>query len=174
MNPFNQAVETAKKDGLGGGDYLKIKDGDNRIRVLSESIRHDSEYNGRKNVKFVTWVLDRVDGKVKPYFMPFTILEHLANLGDDPDWAFDTVPMPYDINIKAENAGSKEVKYSVICSPKMVPLTADEEKALAERGSIADYVKKLNEKDTKQPAASSAQATSTANPDDVNVDDIPF
>lgn len=166
---FNQTIEQAKKDyGLGKGEYLKIQEGDNRIRILSQSMPHESEYKGTKNVKFVTWVLDRKDGVVKPYFMPLTILEQIAGLQLDPDWEFDNVPMPYDINIKAINAGTKEVKYSVIASPNKTELTADEEKAFDEKPRIEEFVQKLAEKENK---GNQSQPNSD---EGIDIDDIPF
>jgi hypothetical protein len=49
------------------------------------------------------------------------------NLQLDPDYVFEEVPMPYNINIQTENAGKKEAKYTVIPSPKRIPLTEEEQ-----------------------------------------------
>lgn len=171
---FNQTIEVAKKEyGLGSGEYFKIQENDNRIRVLSQALPHESEYQGKKSVKFVAWVIDRKDGVIKPYFMPLKIVRALAALQDDPEWTFDSVPMPYDINIKAKNAGELNVEYTVIGSPNKTPLTAEEEKALAERDSIETFVQKLAEKEGKKQA-SQPQSEVTTEDEAIDVSDIPY
>lgn len=86
-------------------------------------------------VKFLCHVLDYSDpilnnGQVIGYQIklaqfPLTVFLALRDLQNDPDWAFDELPMPYDITINAEGAGKKEVKYSVIASPKMEPVSQE-------------------------------------------------
>lgn len=170
---FNQTVKQAEKEyGLGAGEYFKVKDGDNRIRILSQAVAHQSDYKGKKSVKFVAWVIDRRDGNVKPYFMPVTITRTLASFQDDPDWAFESVPMPYDINIKASNAGTTEVKYDVVPSPKQTAISSEEFAALEDKLPIEEFVKKLAEKENQntpqsEPVESNEQL-------EINVEDIPF
>lgn len=52
----------------------------------------------------------------------YGITKALQDLQDDPEWAFDSFPMPYNIKIKAVGAGKKEVEYTVIASPKHTPI----------------------------------------------------
>jgi len=61
--------------------------------------------------------------------------------------------MPYDVNVKATNAGKMEVDYNVQASPTKAELTAAEIAAARERGSIVDYVKGLKEQDGSRPVA---------------------
>jgi hypothetical protein len=145
-------VEAEKN--LGGGDYFKPQNGNNIIRVLSEGVYHESTFKGNDGVikttkKFVMFVIDRKDGKVKPYFAPYTIYKKIANLEADPFYKFEGMPMPYDINVKVENAGTLNAEYDVIASPNRAELTGEEIAAAREKGSIADYVKGLSEKDGK-------------------------
>ena len=100
-----------------GGDYFKVKNGNNVVRVLTEGVYHEGEYQGKKTFKFVMFVVDRLDGKVKPYFAPYTVYKAIASLEEDPFYAFKGMPMPYDVNIKVENAGTKDVEYNVQASP---------------------------------------------------------
>jgi hypothetical protein len=153
---FNATIKQAEKDyGLGKGEYFKVQEGDNKIRVLSACIPHQSEYKGTATFRFVAWIIDRRDGKVKLYFMPTTIMNAIGSLQLDSDYAFDEVPMPYDINIRAKNAGTKEVEYTVIPSPNRVPLTEAETIDFNSKPSIDEVVEKLAENQKSQPGVAS-------------------
>lgn len=147
--PFN-ASETMKKAeqeyGFGKGEYFKVQEGVNKLRLLSPCVGHQGEYQGKPNFKFVAWVLDRRDGKIKPYFMPPTILDGIGALQMSEDYGFEEVPMPYDINIQAKNAGKLEVEYNVIPSPHRAPLTPEEQAELDKKIPIDEFVEKLKEK----------------------------
>lgn len=101
-------------------DWFKFKEGANTFRVLTEPVMMfekfgqgicytDCGYQG--SPKLLTWILDRADGKIKLAKIPFSKGEELLNLENDADYGFTGFPMPYDITISAENAGTKEVKY---------------------------------------------------------------
>src|SRR4051812_17107043 len=135
---FSETMEQAKRDyGLGSGDSFKVKEGDNVIRVLSPCVPHQSEFTGKDGVKkttfkFVAWIIDRRDNLVKLYFMPTTIMNAIGDLQTSRYYSFDEVPMPYDIIIKATNAGKLEVEYSVLPVPEKIALTGAEQKAFEE------------------------------------------
>src|ERR1035441_6368936 len=99
---------------VGGSDYFKVANGNNIIRVLSEGVYHESTYTDKKTgkvsitKKFVMFVIDRKDtsddhktGKVKPYFAPYTVYKDIASLEEDPFYAFQGMPMPYDVDRKS-------------------------------------------------------------------------
>jgi hypothetical protein len=136
---------------LSSGDYLKIKEGDNRIRLMSRCLPHDGEYKGKRNFKWLCYVLDRVDGRIKPFFMPHTIYKKIEALQTNDDYAFSSVPMPYDLTINAKGAGTKEVEYSLIPARRETPLTAHEQSALLEMKPLGELQAALKEKDAKQP-----------------------
>ncbi len=183
MSMLENLKKVEAEKNLGGGDYFKVQNGNNIIRVCTEGVYHESEFKGKDGKvtttkKFVMFIIDRKDGKVKPYFAPYTIYKAIASLEQDPFYKFEGMPMPYDINVKVENAGTLNAEYSIQADPNKKSLTADETKALAEKGSILDYVVSLNEnKDEAKltPAEIVAKASGGKFvPDDVNVDDIPF
>lgn len=179
MTKFNISNAIAKADkefGLESGAYLKIKEGNNKIRLLSETVGYESYYKGNRNVKFICWVLDYVDGKVKLYFMPFKILKSIEALQiATDDYRFDEVPMPYDITINATNAGTKEVNYSVLPARANSPIEKQVLDDLNGKASIADVIIKLKENDAtnpdKQPPTSSRLKAELDN--EVGYDDIP-
>lgn len=136
--------EAESKGVLGSGDYLKLQEGDNKIRLMSECLEHPGEYQGKPTFKWLCYVLDRRDGRVKPFFMPHTIYKQIEALQLDPEYAFDEVPMPYDITIKAKNAGKIEVEYSVIAARSNTALTPVEVKAFGEVKPIRELQAALN------------------------------
>jgi hypothetical protein len=90
--------------------------------------------------------LDRLDGAVKPYFMPNTVFEQIEALQVNPDYAFDEVPMLFDVTLNATGAGKKEVVYTIVPARNNVPLTEKEISTVSDAGSIRDLQKALNAK----------------------------
>lgn len=148
---FGAALKKAEEAGLVGGDYLKLKEGDNRLRLMSECIPHAGEYQGKKNFKWLCYVLDRRDGKVKPMFMPHTIYKQIVALQQNPDYEFVDVPMPYDLTVNAKGAGTKDVVYTLMPARKNTELTGAEMKLLDEQKPLKDLQKALKEKQGKTP-----------------------
>jgi hypothetical protein len=165
---FARARKEAEAAGmLGSGDYFKLKEGKNRFRLMSECLAHPGEYKGAKNFKWLCYVLDRLDGKVKPFFMAHTIYKQIEALQTDDDYAFNDVPMPYDVTVNAKGAGTKEVEYAVIPSPARKALIIEEQEALDDMQPLAELQKKLRE---KAPAPSQPRNDVP----DLTDDDVPF
>lgn len=165
---FSAKREQAEKQfNLGKGEYFKPKEGANKVRLVSEALEHPGEYNGKPTFKWLCQVIDFEDGKVKPYFMPHTVYKQLESLQLDPDYEFSEVPMPYSINIQTKNAGKLEVEYTVIPSPKRIPLTAEQLIAIEQAPTVQELQKKIwdNEKTPKPVAVLH---------DEVDPKDIPF
>ena len=147
---FSAAREEAEdKYNLGKGQYFKVKEGANKIRLVSECLAHPGEFQGKPTFKWLCQVIDRRDNKVKPYFMPDKIYKAICNLQLDPEYAFEEVPMPYDINIQAVNAGKMDVVYSVIPARQSIALTGAELEAIKEAPSVQDLQAKVRENDEK-------------------------
>ncbi len=147
---FGARMKDAEKQGLlSSGDYLKLKEGQNRIRLVTECLAHEGEFQGKKNFKWLCLVIDRTDQKVKPFFMPHTIYKQIVALQRSEDYAFDGVPMPYDLTINADGAGTKEVKYTLMPARKESALTQAENEAINAHKPIADVKKALDEKNAK-------------------------
>lgn len=148
---FAARMKEAEKAGmLSSGDYLKLKAGANRFRLMSECLPHEGEFQGRKNFKWLCYVLDRVDGKIKPFFMPHTIYKQIVEFQRSEEYAFEDVPMPYDLTITADaKVGTKEVKYTLTPARKNTELTTEELAQWATVTPLADVKKKLDEKNAK-------------------------
>lgn len=145
-------LEAAKDAGLVGGGSFKLKEGDNRVRIVQGFLPHDSEFTDAKGVtkstfKWLTRVLDRRDGKIKVFFMGHTIYKQLVEFQQDSESGtdFDEVPMPYDINIKAVGAGTMLAKYTVIPG-KRSPLSLAESAMLSDEEALEDTQEALRKK----------------------------
>lgn len=148
---FNANRQQAEKQyNLGKGEYFKVKTGDNKVRLVSECIPHAGEYNGKPTFKWLCQVIDLLDGKVKPYFMPDGVYKQILSLQLDEDYSFDEVPMPYNINIFTENAGELTAKYTVRPSPKRVELTAEQQIAIKAAPSVQELQAKIWENDKEK------------------------
>lgn len=159
---FGNAYKHAEKEyNLGKGQYLKLQEGQNRIRLISECLPHESEYQGRKNFKWLCQVIDRKDGQVKPFFMPNTIFRHIESLQMSDDYTFDGVPMPYDITITAIGAGTKEVKYTTTPARNNTPITEDEQLMINGAPSVHDLQNKLKENEGKNSGAGVEEEATT-------------
>jgi len=146
---FAASREKAEKEGLlGKGDYLKLQEGDNRIRLMSECLEHPGEYQGKPTFKWLCYVLDRRDGRIKPFFMAHTIYKQIEALQVNEDYKFDEVPMPYDITMNAKGAGTKEVVYTVVPARANTPLTPAERALLTGTQPIRDLQAALNKEQT--------------------------
>lgn len=184
MPQFNFSAnreQAAKEYNLGKGEYFKLKDGDNRIRLISECLPHPGEYQGKPTFKWLCQVFDITlkdkDGKsiikVQPFFMPDKVYQDIGNLQVEEGFEFEGVPMPYNINIKTTNAGKREAKYQVLGSPKRIELTEEQLQAIKDAPTIQELQKKIWENDKKQPVVSKEQAATEIGTE-VNADDIPF
>lgn len=144
---FAERRKQAEKDGLlSSGDYLKLKEGSNRLRLMSECLPHPSEYQGKKTFKWLCYVIDRVDGKVKPFFMPHTIYKQIEALQLEDDYAFSDLPMPYDLTVNAKGAGTKDVEYTVMPARKNTNITDAEMDDYEARKPIAELQATLKAK----------------------------
>lgn len=124
QDKLNQAEQSEHSGG--SSNWFKVKEGVNKLRILSEPevmfedfkmgiCYHECGYTG--NAKYLAYVLDRADNKVKLYKIPYGIFQTIAKLESDEDYSFEGFPMPFDIKISAVNAGTKEVKYTVLPGP---------------------------------------------------------
>jgi hypothetical protein len=170
---FGATRKEAEDSGLlGGGAFFKFKEGDNRIRLMSECLPHTSVFDGKKNFKWLCYILDRVDGEVKPFFMPHKIYKAIEALQINPDYQFDEVPMPYDVTVNAKGARTKEVEYALIPARRETALTDDELDKLEAVKPLRELKQALDSKQEKggvHPPAPVAPATS-----ELTDDDIPF
>lgn len=141
-------AEAEKKYNLGRGEYFKLKEGQNKLRLVSVCLPHAGEYKGQKTFKWLCQVIDRKDNQVKPFFMPVTIYKGIEALQMSEDFNFVSVPMPYDIIINAKGAGTKEVVYSVLPT-KEKALTENELMSINEAPTVQELQTRIFENQVK-------------------------
>lgn len=132
----------------GGGEqtqFLKLENGDNRIRVVGKPVTVDLHWEetldgGKKKVicpgagcpickaghvpqsRYQVLVIDRKDSKVKILEGGPRIFGSFREYAMDPEYGD---PTKYDMKIKKEGAG-RETKYTVVAAPTKKDLTAEE------------------------------------------------
>lgn len=175
VGSFAKRREEAEKAGLlGKGEYFKIKDGTNRFRLISECVPYASTYQGKRNFKWVCYVIDRADGKVKPYFMPHKIYKQIEALQISEDYGFSDVPMPYDLTILAEKAGTIDVVYTLVPARKETQITDEEFKDFGAQKTLEELIAVLRDKQKTTPAASAPPHGDEDHAAPLTDDDVPF
>lgn len=136
-------------------DYFNIQEGENRIVLLTHCAPFAQKWTGSTyvpaerdeegiSIKGVCWVLQ--DGDIKLAKLPYTVVKQIRALMNDSDYAFDEFPMNRGINIKAIGAGTKEVEYTVIPSPKEYRAPQAILEALQGKPTPEDMIAKMREK----------------------------
>lgn len=175
---FGASRQQAEDAGLlGKGNVFKLKEGDNRIRLLSKCLPHINEFKGTRSFKWLCYVIDRRDGKIKPFFMPHKIYKAIESLQANPDYEFHEVPMPYDLTVTAKNAGTMEVEYGLVPARKESAITATEYQAYAEVTPLEELQQKLKEKaaaTAKSGAPEPPPPTDDEHGGPVDDDSVPF
>ena len=155
VNKQEEAGREAGHASQGGGDWFKFQEGENTFRVLEEPemmfekfgkgiCYTDCGYEG--STKFLTYILDRSDGKIKLAKLPYKIGNAIASYESDEDYAFEGFPMDYDIKVNAKGAGTKEVDYTVTPRPKRESVDSDTAKKLLDLNRVTDVIEKMKEK----------------------------
>lgn len=170
--PFEKQFETDTREhgiGKGGSDFWKPADGQNKLRILVTpeivvsrykfGVCYDgAEYCKKENLgpkdtlsyKWLTWIIDRADGKLKLYSMPFLVAKALTALKTNDEYGFVEFPMPYDITLDVKGAGTKEVVYSVLPARKETALTEEESDELEATTDVSKVIDAMKDKARKQ------------------------
>lgn len=145
----------------------------------------DGDDYKKPSIKLCAYVIDRQDeNRVKLAELPLSLSYSLTDLEEDPDFQFDSYPMPFDVKIMydPENDDPK-AKYRMQPSPNKVLLTEEEGKDFAakmERMTPDAYVEKRKRKQMQKDGMLPPDETVVAEegvkyPDEgINPEDIPF
>ena len=155
---FQNPEEEAKKLGL-GGDYMKLADGENKLRVLCLPETVASHFLGagqkpatctmnddcpfckkgvKKSVKVLMYVLDREDETIKLGDFPWSIFTGLGDLAKNSEYAYKDLP-PYDIMITKTGTGM-ETRYRVDACKNEDPLTEEQAEVFKNKKPIIQIV----------------------------------
>ena len=105
----------------GGGDYLRLKDGDSfKVRFFGNVVIFNDTY-GNTRWGNVVWNYD--ENKAQAYGYTKTIVNRVQELEGDGDWG-DV--REYDVKVARKGSTKEDTEYSLTPSPKSEPLTADQ------------------------------------------------
>lgn len=152
FDEFARDLEENKKNS-NRADFYKLQNGDNRIVLLSNPVGYselfnvgiayeDCGYGKYASRRYKCYVLDMRDGKIKMANFSYTVASAINDLRIAPRTKFDTLPCPYIMNLKTENAGKKEVKTSVLADEDYT-LTDEQQAELESYDSVRDIVDRL-------------------------------
>ena len=126
------------------GDFLTLKQGENKIRVVSEFEPFESEFQGKMKTRFMGYVIDRVDGTIKPLTIGSQIFGQLGELSLSSEYGFNGLP-PYDVIIKKSGEGI-DTEYTVLAARQNTELTEAEQLLIEDLKPISDIVNRMQEK----------------------------
>lgn len=100
----------------GGGKYLKLEDGKTvRLKIVSEPVVFDNEYEGQLSTKYA-WKVWNYDEKVAQILqLPVTGYRAVAEIGGDDDWG-DPLTNDYVVKVTRKGTGL-DTKYTVTPGP---------------------------------------------------------
>lgn len=195
-----QQKQLAKEFGVSAveskNEWFQIKEGNQKVRILSVGKLFPQyfdaktkkgyicvgEENGcpsikagiKPSIKWMTRVYDYEDNQIKIAKLPYGVNKQVSALQQDPDWSFDEMPMPYDITLKTKGAGTKEVEYSVVPSPKRVDLPENVMSELADLKDVEEIVEAMKQKRIRELSGNEAPAYPTEESEGIRHEDRPF
>lgn len=126
---FSEFDSHAKEVGIGGGDYFRLEDGENKVRLLTEPLHYMTVFLGQgitplavrthKEVpegkepthRYLCYVLSRASDSIQLAEFPPSVVKQIAQLQKSSEYGFDDLP-PYDLLINREGQGM-ETRYTV-------------------------------------------------------------
>ena len=164
------------------GDYLKLKVGDNKVRIVSEFAKRVQHFKAGDCVgqgcqaclnvdnppssQYICWVIDRTDSKIKLAQFGMTIMKALKALSENPQYQFDIVP-GYDITINRVGTTKEDTKYQLLPDRVDTQLTASETVEVQKLESPSKLILKFLDAQKKKLGL-------PVNEGEVNAKDIPF
>ena len=166
---FEDQVEEVRQSMPSSDEWFKPKEGSNRMRIAVEPVINTWRYKygicyegcgycdkkqleadgANVTVRFLTYIIDRDDGnQLKLYQMPYKVAKQLIEFkrDDEDGYGFEEFPMPYDVNIKTENPGTKEVIYTVMPAKNETELTEAEKEVIEEQKPVEEIIESMKKK----------------------------
>ena len=109
----------------------------------------DEKKKNKVQVKFLCWVLDLKDNKLKLAKFAYKVMQQLQAYQTNPEWQFNEMPMPYNVNINAKGAGTTTVVYTVMPTP-IKPISEEILALHAKNNSPVEIKERMKEKKLKE------------------------
>ena len=150
-----------------GSDFYKVVEGSNKLRILTDFQKVETIFKNNRFVAFNfegrkleqdevvrtqawAWAINRQNNELVIVQFGKTILGQIVAYRNSSDYGFSTFPMPYDIDLRAKGAGTKEVEYTIVPARANTEVSQSEMEMLNKKKTISDIVKaiiaKQNEK----------------------------
>ena len=141
-----------------GSDYFNFPQGKTKMRILTDFVKVEQVWKDNKPTPYrggeleegerldrKGWCWAEVEGTLKIVKMPVSVIKQIGKLKQNPEYAWDEMPMPFDVTI--EKTGEKvETRYSLEPARTNTEVSQETLDSLAEKTSIADIVSKMQEK----------------------------
>lgn len=176
MAKFNEYKDYVKSS----GGFMTLKQGENKVRVVSEFEQFEDEFQGKPKTRFMGYVIDRVDGQIKPLTTGPQIFSQLGELSVSSEYGFDGIP-PYDVIIKKSGEGM-DTEYTVMAARKNTELAEAEQLLVKDLKPIIEIVESMLNKKQKKAETKVVDGIPIIETDDtdyddkekINPEDIPF
>lgn len=109
------------------GGFLKIEDGKTVIlRIASEPVIFSSEYKGNTSTRYAWVVYNMDEDSAQIFAQSGTFFKNLAVFANDDEYGD---PSEYNIKV-TRNGTDTNTTYTIVASPKKLPLTASQKEAV--------------------------------------------
>lgn len=188
---YAQALEDAKKRGIDSGTgWFGIKDGEKKkIRFVSDAIalqKLGQDYTKpgetpkpiaeRLRVQYLVYVIDRQDGRIKPFGMPKTVFKKLVDWEQDEDFGWKTDLPPRDFTLSRSKDTGK-VEYNLKPAKDEVALTDLEQQQVSEKEPIKILAEKQQLRANREIEAAKTQEhdfdPNDPGPQELEADELP-
>lgn len=188
MTKFQDYENVAKEHNIGGGDWMKFKEGENRVRFVSELEENSTHYlkeskrnincegefceycqkGDKKRVRFIGWVIDRATGSFSLASIGWSVFKQIGEYSRSSEFGFTSSIPPYDVIIKKTGEGL-ETEYTVMPSRNETPLNSKELAEIEKLTPPSEIVQKIKD---KHPG-SRVERVPSLGPKGSEYDDIP-
>ena len=162
---FKDTQAEGKKHGVGNSDFMRLEDGENKVRVLCfpEAIATHfpkgqkpvtctmddhtcplCKEKVQKSVKVMLYVIDRADETIKVGEFPWSVFTGLGDLSKSSEFGYKGLP-PYDVIITKKGSGMK-TEYGVLAGKNEDPITDEQTKEFEAKKPIIQIVGEKIEK----------------------------
>lgn len=119
-------------------DFMNLKQGENKLRIVSEFETFQAEFQGKLKDRFMCYVIDRTDGQIKPFTTGASVFKQMGEHSVSSEYGFTDLP-PYDVIIKKTGEGL-DTEYLVTPARQDTPLTDEEKKNISELKPISEII----------------------------------
>lgn len=145
-----------------GSDFFKIPEGKTKLRILTDFVKVQTVWEGvypnskpvgaftgqtlrdDQSVQTKGWCWIETDGELKILQTPVAIIKKLAELKQNPEYAWEEMPMPFDITIA--NSGEGPNRYSVEPARQNTPVSEEILTKLADSTPIEEVIERIEAK----------------------------